>query len=208
MNINKNRAFLAISLSIIAIAAGASSVTIPNEFVSGTAASATEVNANFNAMKTEIDDNDERIAQLEAQVADILAADSCTDGGSSLFGSCWYMADGGESCTAVCTAKGRFDDTATINVAGAPTIGDASNAAKCGVIVESLSNDLTTTTTYVINSGYSSVPGIGCLHDDQLSGGIGPGGYPIRPAIHVWQAATTFGASSQGHLRRICACQE
>ena len=42
----------------------ASSVTIPNEFISGTPARADEINANFNSVKTSVDDNDARIKQL------------------------------------------------------------------------------------------------------------------------------------------------
>jgi hypothetical protein len=43
----------------------ASSVTLPNLFTNGTTADATEVNANFNAVKAAIDDNDGRLTALE-----------------------------------------------------------------------------------------------------------------------------------------------
>lgn len=76
MNINKNRAFLAITLSIIGIAAGASSVGSLTEFTSGTPALASEVNANFDAVEIAVDDNDARIAQLEALVATLIAANT------------------------------------------------------------------------------------------------------------------------------------
>jgi len=49
-----------------AINASAGSVTIPTTFTSGTTAKASEVNANFTAVKTAVDDNDSRIATLEA----------------------------------------------------------------------------------------------------------------------------------------------
>jgi len=47
----------------------AGSVTIPNTFKSGTKAKASEVNANFSAIKVGVNDNDSRIASLEAAIA-------------------------------------------------------------------------------------------------------------------------------------------
>lgn len=73
MNINKNRAFLAISLSIIGTASIASSVDIPNTFTSGTPALASEVNENFSALQTGLNENDARVVQLEAQLAALQA---------------------------------------------------------------------------------------------------------------------------------------
>lgn len=46
----------------------AGEVTIPNTFASDTPAVAAEVNANFTAVKTAVDDNDSRVAALEALV--------------------------------------------------------------------------------------------------------------------------------------------
>ena len=47
----------------------AGSVSIPNSFTAGEPAVAAEVNANFDAVKTAVDDNDSRIAALEATIA-------------------------------------------------------------------------------------------------------------------------------------------
>ena len=47
----------------------AAECTIPNSFTAGTKAVAAQVNANFNAVKTAVDDNDSRIAALEAAMA-------------------------------------------------------------------------------------------------------------------------------------------
>lgn len=44
----------------------AGTVTIPNDFTAGTTASADEVNGNFTAVKTAVDDNDSRISTLES----------------------------------------------------------------------------------------------------------------------------------------------
>lgn len=57
-------ALLTLSMTA-ATAALASSATIPNTFTSGTAAVASDVNDNFTALKTAIDDNDSRITSLE-----------------------------------------------------------------------------------------------------------------------------------------------
>lgn len=64
-------------LSVVLVAfmasgnAYASSITIPNSFTNGTVADAGEVNANFTAVETGVDDNDLRIDAL-------LATDTCT----------------------------------------------------------------------------------------------------------------------------------
>jgi len=68
----KNRVFLLtiISLFLLGVtSAWAGSYTIPNTFTSGTPAVAAEVNANFNAAKTAIDDNDSRVTTLENTLA-------------------------------------------------------------------------------------------------------------------------------------------
>lgn len=44
----------------------AGSVTIPNTFTSGTKAIAADVNANFNAVKSAVDDNDTRLSNVES----------------------------------------------------------------------------------------------------------------------------------------------
>jgi hypothetical protein len=53
--------------------APAGEVTIPNTFQSGTPAVAAEVNANFSAVESAVDDNDSRIAALEAALAALQA---------------------------------------------------------------------------------------------------------------------------------------
>ncbi len=64
----KNRIYVLTIMSLFLLgvtAAWAGSYTIPNSFTSGTAAVAAEVNANFSAAKTAIDDNDSRTTALE-----------------------------------------------------------------------------------------------------------------------------------------------
>jgi len=56
---------LATTLLGIAAIGYASSVTIPNTFISGTTISASQMNANFTAVKTAVDDNNSRITVLE-----------------------------------------------------------------------------------------------------------------------------------------------
>lgn len=71
--------FLLITISLITLASvvsnpvHASEVTIPNTFSTGTPAVAAEVNANFTAAKTAVDDNHSRIAALETTVAALQA---------------------------------------------------------------------------------------------------------------------------------------
>ncbi|HEY3487070.1 MAG TPA: hypothetical protein VGL10_03305 [Gammaproteobacteria bacterium] len=49
----------------------ASEVTLPNTFVAGERARANDVNENFDAVKDAVDDNHDRITDLESQVAEI-----------------------------------------------------------------------------------------------------------------------------------------
>jgi hypothetical protein len=53
---------------LICVQVIASEVTVPHNFNSGTPAVAEEVNANFNAVKTAVDDNDGRIESLAASI--------------------------------------------------------------------------------------------------------------------------------------------
>lgn len=81
-NIIKISTLMAASLWASQLMAG--SVTIPNSFVGGTAASASEVNANFGAIKTEVDDNDNRITtnagDISANAANIAANTNAISG--------------------------------------------------------------------------------------------------------------------------------
>jgi hypothetical protein len=54
----------------------AGSVTLPSTFANGTVADADAVNANFSAIETAVDDNDTRLATLEAAVASLQSADT------------------------------------------------------------------------------------------------------------------------------------
>ena len=60
---------LIFTLIITSSSAYATGVTIPNSFSSGTATSAAEMNANFDAVKAAVDDNDSRITTLESSVS-------------------------------------------------------------------------------------------------------------------------------------------
>ena len=57
---------LIFTLIITSSSAYATGVTIPNSFSSGTATNAAEMNANFDAIKAAVDDNDSRITTLES----------------------------------------------------------------------------------------------------------------------------------------------
>lgn len=81
-NIIRISTLLATSLWVSQLLAG--NVTIPNTFVSGTAASASEVNANFGAIKAEVDDNDNRITtnagDISANASNIIANTNAISG--------------------------------------------------------------------------------------------------------------------------------
>ena len=60
---------LIFTLIITSSSAYATGLTIPNAFSSGTTTSAAEMNANFTAVKSAVDDNDSRINTLESSVS-------------------------------------------------------------------------------------------------------------------------------------------
>ncbi len=55
------------SVVVVSVVAFAANVTIPNTFTAGTPAKASEVNANFQAVKTAVDDNQSQITALKAR---------------------------------------------------------------------------------------------------------------------------------------------
>jgi hypothetical protein len=64
-NMNKHQISQTVILALLAVAVSASEVTLPNEFVGGERARASEVNENFDAVKEAVDDNHARITALE-----------------------------------------------------------------------------------------------------------------------------------------------
>ena len=62
-----------VAILLLAPIVTAGELTVPNSFSSGTAAVAAEVNDNFGAVKTAVDDNNNRIAALEATIATLQA---------------------------------------------------------------------------------------------------------------------------------------
>jgi len=60
---------IALAVILISIGANAGPLTTPNTFAAGTPAVAAEVNANFSAVETEVNDNDARIAALAPQIS-------------------------------------------------------------------------------------------------------------------------------------------
>jgi len=58
----------------------AAPLTVPNSFTANTAASAVQVNANFTAAKTAVDDNDARITALDARLAALEAVTDTNNG--------------------------------------------------------------------------------------------------------------------------------
>jgi hypothetical protein len=60
-----------ILLMFVSISLNAADLTIPNTFIANTPAVASEVNGNFGAVETAVDDNNSRIAALEATIASL-----------------------------------------------------------------------------------------------------------------------------------------
>lgn len=96
-------ALLTCALIVIASAAYAGTLTIPNTFSNGTTADATEVNANFTAVKTEVDDNDSRIDSLESHTtAEFMSRVTDESGGSTSYlnaSGTWTVPPAGSGCS-------------------------------------------------------------------------------------------------------------
>jgi len=98
---------MGLSLSMLATQVSASSVTIPNSFTAGTAAIAAEVNGNFDAVKSAVDDNDSRLNALESGILSfsLYGLIDSIDGNTcqlrrSLSGYVYYNAGSAANCDA------------------------------------------------------------------------------------------------------------
>ena len=98
---------MGLSLSMLATQVSASSVTIPNSFTAGTAAIAAEVNGNFDAVKSAVDDNDSRLNALESGTLSfsLYGLIDSIDGNTcqlqrSLSGYVYYNVGSGATCNA------------------------------------------------------------------------------------------------------------
>ncbi len=100
---------LIFTLIITSSSAYATGVTIPNAFSSGTTTSAAEMNANFDAVKAAVDDNDSRVTILEgstnASASQFMGFSSgTTDGGGGLIPMgdlCHASFSGSHMCSSV-----------------------------------------------------------------------------------------------------------
>ena len=112
--------FLALLSIPLAVAAG--TVTIPYTFTNGTPADANEVNANFNAVKTAVDDNDGRIGTAQADANSALSNASIADVNATAAQNAAATALGtansaSASASSAQTAATAAQNTATTNVA-------------------------------------------------------------------------------------------
>jgi len=91
--------FLASSIAL------AAPLTVPNSFTSGTTARASEVNENFSAVETAVDDNDSRISTNTATIAAIQTplTPSVFDGTGTRIG---FLVTAGESNITILTEEG------------------------------------------------------------------------------------------------------
>lgn len=102
------KTLVAIAALIFASASTASTLTIPNTFSSGAATSASDMNANFTAVKAAVDDNNTRIAALEGGGSSApvfqgfsAAADATVGGIRAMHAACDAAFSGSKICTSV-----------------------------------------------------------------------------------------------------------
>ena len=115
---------LILTLIFTSSSAFATDVTIPNSFSSGTTTSAAEMNANFTAVKSAVDDNDSRITALEGSVSAPASqfmgfSSGTTDGAGGLIGMsnlCHASFSGSHVCSTV--EFGRSTKNSATGVSG------------------------------------------------------------------------------------------
>ena len=104
-----NKLIQALVTTVTLVYAGASvasTLSIPNTFSSGATTSASDMNANFTAVKAAVDDNDTRITALEASSAPVFQGFSSgtVDGAGGIRGmqaACDASFSGSKICTSV-----------------------------------------------------------------------------------------------------------
>lgn len=96
MSHKRNIPWIAVMLTVLVAAMGASTlagqVGTLNSFQSGAVASSNDVNANFSALRTEVNDNDDRISSLETRAAGFLDAAALVAANGSLVRTFWNAA--------------------------------------------------------------------------------------------------------------------
>lgn len=128
-NTSMNKTTLAVALSAaltgLTGAATAAEVTIPNTFTAGTEARASEVNANFTAVKAAVDDNHDRISTLENDLSDATDEIDEVEGRvAAIEAELAARAAGGEQVVAVDCGAGESVQSAldggatTVNITG------------------------------------------------------------------------------------------
>ena len=104
MVLGKKQSTLLFAISLCCGAALASDLTIPNTFSSGATTSASQMNANFTAVESAVDDNHSRILVLEAMVNPVFQGFSSTSfdgsaGTRSMKSACNSSFSGSKICT-------------------------------------------------------------------------------------------------------------
>lgn len=136
--------------ALIAISAtlAAGPLTTPNSFTAGTPARASEINANFSAVATAVNDNNARIATIESRVTtagNIVLAPSTATAGNILKGTAPFLHNFGTNNTFVGVNAGNLAMTGSDNtVLGAFTLfnnasGIANTAIGAGALQSNIS---------------------------------------------------------------------
>ena len=150
------------------------SVTIPNSFSSGAATSASQMNANFTAVKTAVDDNNTRIAALEAGTRPVFQGFSAAtqNGGVGLIAmqqACSASFPGSKCCTTTEMANSTYNSNAS-NLSGnawilpdliAMTNTNTSNSSTYSVVADKSSGLAPAVPGYFNCSGWSTDSGSG-----------------------------------------------
>ncbi|MFP8879566.1 MAG: DUF1566 domain-containing protein [Myxococcota bacterium] len=142
---------LMLVLLSIPLVVAAGTLTVPNSFTNGQAADAGQVNANFDAIETEVNDNDGRITTVEgtANAAQVRVTGSCVAGSSIRA----IAADG----TVTCEVDDNSDNDTTYTAGSGLSLAGTSFSADTAVVQSRVVN------TCVVGQAISAIAADGTV---------------------------------------------
>ena len=151
--VNNTFSLILILASVIASSqVVASTLTIPNSFTSGSTTSAAEMNANFSAVKSAIDDNFTRLSALDSSVSSFKGFSSGTSNGGSGFITLGNLCDATFTGSHVCSTR----EFVSLNYSGATgLVGNAWIMPERLAVVGETADNVTGVSTHNMCDGWT-----------------------------------------------------
>jgi hypothetical protein len=164
---------LGAAIVVIPLAAYAGTIATPNTFTNGTVADAGEVNANFSAVETAVNDNDARITTAQG-TADTAVTNAATAQGTANAAIASAGAAQGTATTALADAA-TAQSTANAAQGTANTTFSWGNHASAGYVVLGQPDSITSTMIAAGQVSSSDLQGGACLAEIADDDGAGSG---------------------------------